>query len=60
MKTTTGVIKALPDSAEEPEGVRIPYTCPEGSRLKVYVDVVISNAPGPLVWWRGNFYAVTK
>lgn len=57
-KITTGPIRTLPDDAPEPRGRRIPYTCPEGSRLKVYVDVVISNADSPLVWWRGNFYEV--
>lgn len=60
MKLTTGPIRALPDSAPQPEGERIPYACPEGTRLFVWVDTVIANAIGPLVWWRGNFYAVER
>jgi hypothetical protein len=46
----------LPDDAPEPAGERIPYKVFPYGRLFVYVDTVISNAAGPLVWWRGNFY----
>lgn len=42
----TSPIRALPDSAPQPEGERIPYTCPEGSRLLVWVETVIANAEG--------------
>jgi hypothetical protein len=55
-KSSTGIIRALPDDAPEPAGERIPYKVFPYGRLFVYVDTVISNAAGPLVWWRGNFY----